>query len=273
MSDHKAIHSALTRVRPAQLGDLLTRVLRVRRTLVRSNTGHCFLVDPVSVLGMHLLSAGVHEPQMTRLLLALVGPTDVFIDIGGNEGYFSVIAASQVHAGAVHCIEPQTRLRESLRNNFDLNGSKVTVHECAVSNHNGYVDLFLRPSTNTGASSMFRHWTLGSKVERVPCVTLDSFFDTQSLTKARLIKIDCEGAEPLIIRGSKNVLEGHRAEFIAMEYHGSICGSERCRDAHRQIIAAGYVLTTVSGQWIYHLPSYEDVLRPLGDVAINACFT
>src|ERR1043166_4405466 len=192
---HSTLHSALMRVRPAQLSDLLKTTLRIRRSIVESKTGQLFWVDPVSILGMHLRNARVHEPQMTQLLLTLLRPSDAFIDIGGNEGYFSVIAASQVRGGAVHCIEPQGRLQGVLQKNFELNGVKVALHQTAISGHDGELELFLRPSTNTGASSMFRHWKLGSRAERVPSVTLDSFFSRHSIGKVRLLKIDCEGAE------------------------------------------------------------------------------
>lgn len=266
------LHSALMRVRPAQLGDVLKRIVGVRRTVVTANSGHLFCVDPVSIFGMHLLSTGIYEADLTRILMTLVRPLDVFVDLGGNEGYFSVIAASQIAGGAVHCVEPQRRLREPLQRNFELNGSKVIIHECAVSNEDGYVDLFLRPSTNTGASSMFRHWKLGSKSERVACVTVDSLFQRHSIARARVIKIDAEGAEPLTVEGGRRVLGEHRADFIAMEYHPSICRFDRCRDTHRQLRDAGYILSTVSGQRLYHLPSSQHSLRPFADLVVNAPF-
>jgi Methyltransferase FkbM domain len=122
----------------------------------------------------------------------------------------------------------------------------------------------------TCASSMFRHWKLGAAVERVPSVTLDSFFERHSIAKARLIKVDCEGAEALVVQGGTKVLANHRAEFIAMEYHPQICGSEACREAHRQIMKAGYRLTEVSGQHVYHLPSCENSLRPIGELGTTA---
>jgi FkbM family methyltransferase len=257
------------RVRPAQLADVLKWTLGVRRTVVRSATGHQFFADPVSNLGMHLASSGEYEPDMTRLLVAVLRPSDTFVDIGGNEGYFSVIGASLVPHGVVHCFEPQSRLFQLLQTNFDLNRAKVIIHQVAVSNKNGHVDLFLRPSTNTGASSMFRHWKVGSRAERVRCVTLDSFFREHKLRQARLMKIDCEGAEPLIVDGARDVLRNRCVEFIAMEYHYSISGTERCLAAHRQIIEAGYVLTIASGHCIYHLPGNEGTLRPLGELTLN----
>jgi FkbM family methyltransferase len=171
------LHSTLMRVRPAQLGAALKRVLRIRRTVVASDAGHQFWADPVSVFGRRLAETGTYEPRMTTLLQAVLRPADVFVDIGGNEGYFSVVAAALVGAGGVYCVEPQSRLKEIIKKNFELNGSDVVLSQCALSNHNGHVDLYLRPSTNTGASSVFRHWKVGSSAERVATATLDSFFE------------------------------------------------------------------------------------------------
>src|SRR5262249_2808753 len=120
-----------------------------------------------------------------------------------------------------------------------------------------------------GASSVFRHWNLGFAAERVPSERLDSFFERQHITKARLIKIDCEGAEGLVVEGALKMLADHRAEFIAVEYHPAISGSAESREAQRRITTAGYVLTRVSGQCVYHLPSFESSLQTLGDVTVD----
>jgi FkbM family methyltransferase len=272
ISECKPLHSALMRVRPAQLGDCLKRALRIRRKVVQSGAGHFFFADPVSDLGMPLANSGEYEPQMSKLLVMLLRSSDVFVDIGGHEGYFSVIAASRVVDGMVHCIEPQSRLLPLLQTNFKLNRSNVVIHQCAASNHDGHADLFLRPSTNTGASSMFRHWKLGSRVERVRCVTLDSLFRDHAIDRVRLMKVDCEGAEPLLVEGAKRVLRERLVEFIAMDYHLSIAGRQACLEAHRQIIDAGYLLSVASGQYIYHLPNGAEALRALGDVMFDVAF-
>ncbi len=34
-------------------------------------------------------------PQMTRLLELLLGPSDTFLDVGGNEGYFFAVDATE----------------------------------------------------------------------------------------------------------------------------------------------------------------------------------
>src|SRR2546423_4600895 len=237
-------YAALLRVRPAQLCDVLKKLLRVRRRYVLSATGQTFWLDPVSVLGLHLMSEGLHEPQMCKLFKSVLRPDDCVIDVGGNEGYFSVLAAALVRSGRVHCIEPQSRLQPILRENIRVNQAHaIVVHQLALSNTAQDVELYLRPSTNTGASSLYHHWKLGSEHERVRAVTLDDFFQANGLERVRLLKVDCEGAEHQVITGARAVLARQAIDYIALEYHPSICGVEACRRVHEMLTAAGFTLT------------------------------
>lgn len=265
-------YELLLQVRPSQLADALKTCLRIRRQHVLTRTGHKFCVDPVSVFGIHLLRDGIHEPQMTRLLHALLRPSDTFLDVGGNEGYFSVMASTLLPEGTVHCIEPQSRLPPVLKTNFELNRSAtVFLHQTALSDREaGTIRIYLRPSTNTGASGMFRYWRLGSKAETVPGTTLDSWFERYGLERVRLMKVDCEGAESLVVAGGRKVLEGRRIDFIAMEYHPSICGAARCKATHSALTDAGYCVSKPGGQSIYHLPGFESELKGIGDVIAGA---
>jgi FkbM family methyltransferase len=263
-------YETLLRIRPAQLSNLVKQILQIKRKLIKTTTSHTFWADPVSIFGFKLLSEGVHESQMTKLLELLLRPGDTFLDIGGNEGYFSVIASSLVQDGKVHCIEPQSRLQAIIAENIKINKSDtIKVHRLAISNQAGEVELFLRPSTNTGASSLFRYWKIGSIKESVPAITLDQFFQENSINRVRLMKVDCEGAEYLVFGGAKTVIEQKLIEFIALEYHPMICGIDKCSEIHNQLFNCGYILTKVYGQCIYHLPGAETVLKSLGELIVN----
>ena len=264
------MYTMLLKIRPTQLGVFAKQLLRVKRQFVCTKRGQKFLVDPVSVFGLELLCQGVYEPQMSRFLELVLRANDVFVDVGGNEGYFSVLASSLIQNGTVHCIEPQSRLQRIIQENISLNSvNSIVVHPVAISNQEGEVNLFLRPSTNTGASSFFRHWKLGSTYEKVPTTKLDAFFQRNSLERVRLLKIDCEGAEYLVIAGGNNILKKHQIDFIAMEYHESICGWEKCAEIHKLLQTYGYILTKCHGQCIYHLPGLEQELQLLGRLQIN----
>ncbi len=263
-------YSALLRIRPTQLGDLLKRCLHVRRRYIRTRTGHTFWADPASVFGLQLLRDGIYEPQMVRILELVLRPDDTFVDVGGGEGYFSILASGLIPRGDVHCIEPQTGVQAVLRENIRINSAhSVMVHQRALSSSEGEVTLFLRPSTNPGASSLFRHWRMGSGRERVCATTLDAFFEDNFLEQVRLLKVDCEGAEYLVVSGGHQVLQQQRVDFIALEYHAAICGVERCTTTHEELKRCGYVLTKVYEQYIYHLPGLEGELRPLGELRVD----
>jgi FkbM family methyltransferase len=155
-----------------------------------------------------------------------------------------------------------TRFCAALRT--ELNGStKAVAHRTALSDRDGLVNLFVRVSTNTGASGMFRHWKVGTATEVVPCTTLDAFFDKNRLNRVRLMKVDCEGAEHLVIAGGRSVLKRGCIDFIAMEYHPSICGEARCEVTHSALTDAGYCLSKPGGQFVYHLPGLEGGLSGL----------
>jgi hypothetical protein len=114
---------------------------------------------------------------------------------------------------------------------------------------------------------MFRHWKLGAATESVPCTTLNAFFENNRLSRVKLMKVDCEGAEYLVVAGGRSVLERACIDFIAMEYHPSICGVARCRATHSALCEAGYHFRIVNGECVYHLPDHEEELGRLGETS------
>jgi FkbM family methyltransferase len=254
-------YSCLLRLRPALFASLLKRLLGVRRVLARLPSGRSLWVDPVSQFGLTLLSESAYELTMTELLRLVLRPGDVFLDIGGNEGYFSVIAATLGRPVRVFCIEPQSRLQNVIVKNLEINQvSEVSVHQLALTDHEGEIELYCSPSTNTGSSSLFASalprvmrsasWLFKEKVR---CTTLDSFVRENQLDRIRLAKIDCEGAEIFIIRGACQTLREKRIDFLALEYHPHIFGNNEGKQLDEFLHSCGYALTCVKGQTIYHL--------------------
>ncbi|MEB3147976.1 MAG: FkbM family methyltransferase [Sphaerospermopsis sp.] len=270
MTHSTEYYKILLGIRPAQLGSFIKNVLQIKRQNIVTSIGYTFFADPVSVFGYTLLSEGIYESSMTRLLHTLLRPNDSFLDVGGNEGYFSVIAASLVQNGCVYCLEPQSRLQTIITENIKINKSQnVKLYHLALSEQPQEIDLFLRPSTNTGASSFFRHWKIGSIKETVKAITLDQFIEQNNISKIRLMKVDCEGAEYLVIGGGKQTLSKQLIQFIAMEYHPNICGMDKCNQIHQSLLGYGYTLTKANGQCIYSFPGDELLLDRLGNVTSN----
>jgi FkbM family methyltransferase len=259
------LYRTLLSVRPAQLGSFLKKAFCIRRRVAQSRNGLVYWIDPVSIFGMSLLSRGIFESDLTEVVGTLLRPGDTFVDVGGNEGYFSILAGSKVKDGLVFCIEPQRRLLSVIERNIELNSvPAVSIHNVALSDNRGFAELFLRPSTNTGASSFFKHWKLGGTSQKVETVTLDEFAAEKSLQRIRLIKIDCEGAEGLVIKGAENCLRNHLFDFLVVDYHSQIKSASACDEVHAQIQKAGYQLAKFGGVNIYHVPRSGKDLEILG---------
>lgn len=62
---------------------------------VRARQGFLMEVDLGDWLGRHLYVTGEYEPATTHVIAELLHPGRVFLDVGANLGYFSLLAAKR----------------------------------------------------------------------------------------------------------------------------------------------------------------------------------
>jgi FkbM family methyltransferase len=212
-------YRALLTLRPAFLADWLKQLVGVKRQVIGTNQGS-FFVDPITQFGNTLLSEGIYEPSMIKTLETLLEPGKVFLDIGANEGYFSVIAARLVgKGGRVIAVEPQSRLVPVVRKNAELNNSDIEIHSGAISNKEGEAQLLLTPSMNSGATSFVQQTKYQLASEQVGVTTLSQLLRTKGVGEITLMKMDIEGHEYEAILGSPEVFQDGKIKAIALEFH------------------------------------------------------
>ena len=79
------------------------------------------------------------------------------------------------------------------------------------------------------------------------------------------MKIDCEGAEGVIVRGALQALTARKIEFMTVDFHMPILSEAQVWELDALIRSFGYQLTEAgNGIWIYHPPGIEAALLPLG---------
>jgi len=85
-------------------------------------------------MGSKIFWKGAYSESQLRLLKKLLKPGSFFIDLGANQGEFTVLAAHLVgEKGHVFTFEPNPTVREWLIKNIQLNNfSQVTVEPYAV---------------------------------------------------------------------------------------------------------------------------------------------
>lgn len=145
---------------------------------------------------------GLFEPGETRLVSRLLGPGDVFIDVGAHIGWFTTMAARRVQAsGRVIACEPYPANARALRENLRINEShNVRVVEAAVSHAAGTLRLARGPDSGSVTALDWAH----DDPAEVPMLTLDEL--TQGVADVRLLKVDVEGWEAHVLRGGPQTL-------------------------------------------------------------------
>ena len=263
---HRVLQTLLMRVRPAPVASLLKRLLGLRRVTVETAQGW-FKVDPVSLMGIALTRSGGYEEGMTATLKTFLKPGHTFVDLGANEGYFTVIGAKLCGpSGRVLAIEPQQRLLPVIEENIRLNGvGNTKVLNVAISDQSGTATLNLTSDTNSGGSGLYRHTKYKLPTQEIATQTLEQVLIAQGLNHVDLLKVDIEGFEYEAVLGSPRVFQQQRVKALALELHPTILADrgKSAGDIERMLEQAGYRLTETFGNtvWIADDGSNSELVR------------
>jgi FkbM family methyltransferase len=151
-------------------------------------------------------------------------PKMVVIDIGANQGFFSLYAASK--GATVYAFEPGAENLEVLKWNVSKNalGDQVKVFNTAISSKVGQVPFFVgidasqEIRSTTGSICNANRGGKEVQSRSVESVTLDSVFHDLHIEKCDFLKIDCEGAEYEIL-SSTSPDSFRKIARISMECH------------------------------------------------------
>ena len=210
----------LRSIRPCELALALKWVLRVSRREVTIGKTR-FWLDPASDFGARLLDEGTYEPSISRCLEEILEPGGVFLDVGANEGWFTLEAGRLVGAeGRVFCIEPQQRLWPVILRNLALNAlTNCVLLPFAIGSQPGPANLTLTPTLNSGASTLAPSGRQ-SVWSRQP-VTVVALDDIAGLHRERiaLAKVDVEGYEVEVVRSATRLMKQRKIERWLIETH------------------------------------------------------
>ncbi len=173
------------------------------------------LLNPTEHIQQQLFWYGCYEKELGDLLKKMLRANDVFIDIGANIGYFSLLSANISPSVKVISFEPVKALFEKLNENISINDNKnILTINAAIGEVNEQRELFLSDTDNLGMSSFQQPENYSGRKEKVQVMVFDDWFKTSGLTKIDLIKLDIEGSELAALKGMSAVLEKQKPSLI-----------------------------------------------------------
>ena len=183
--------------------------------------GNTLVVDAKDMggVGLSIIFDKIYHRTMTNYLQNTIKEGMVFVDIGANIGYFSVIASKLVgNSGKVIAFEPEKHNFELLEMNVQINAcNNISCINKAISNIESNSDLFV-DKISFGSASLVSPSkyvrTFSHEKYLVETISLDKFIDT----KVDIVKIDVEGYETKVIDGMKRILLENRDIILIVEY-------------------------------------------------------
>ncbi len=166
----------------------------------------------------------------------------VAIDVGAHKGAYSYRMAKRVGpAGRVIGIEPQQRLAARTAAALHAAGlRRVEIIQAAASDRQGPVSMDYRESSTHGAALDGLQGP-GVRSTTVEAVTLDAVAAARSLPRVDFIKIDVEGHEQAVLRGSLGILQKHHpALLVEIEARHHAQGGDPLAAAQSLLAPLGY---------------------------------
>jgi FkbM family methyltransferase len=243
--------------------------------LTKTVYGHKMCVESRSIMGAHILLDGHWEEYIVRHLFKYVRPGMRVVDVGANHGFYSLMLAELVGpTGHVFAFEPLPNLVELLRRNLELNAfqDRSTVVPKVLHAHSGtfafVTDASYGNGTVTGHTALDANSASGQRHPgqpdhtRVEGVSLDEFLagDPRPID---FMKIDAEGAEPLIFRGMQELLNRGRPMTIFCEYFPPLLtalGNDPFEFLN-EITAHGFRISEITPRGIRKLTTWTNLSR------------
>ena len=187
--------------------------------VTRTRLGHKIFLDTLdTAICPHILLDGMWEHWITSFVQGKIEPGMVFVDVGANVGWYTLLACEAVGpTGKVIAIEPQPRLVGLLRSTLDVNGfrERTVIHQLALSDHEGQATLYQRANDNGSASLI--DWDPEFTLESsVPLTTLDALLGDG---RVDFVKLDAEKLEANILRGASQVIAANPHVQLLVEHH------------------------------------------------------
>lgn len=200
---------------------------------------------------------GTYEFELSNFIRETLKSGDMFFDIGANAGYFSLLAKMCVgQSGKVIAFEPSLENVAMMRAVLKANPlCQFEIEEAAIASEDGESEFLI---TNNPANGRLVNtsWALAKPSIATTSVRTLSLKPLIQKYEPKMIKIDTEGAEFLILKSLGFPSEWGCEPIFLLEFHGE----EKGQKCFEMILSWGYNVFTLSGDRLIRYSNHQFVV-------------
>lgn len=167
-----------------------------------------------------ILHRKIYDGIEVKAITSALPENGVFLDLGANFGYYSLMVASKCPTAKIIAYEPNPRVFERMVTNIKLNNfDNIIAIDSAIGDKEGTADLQIEK--DSAFSSIRNTRKVEKKSQKIKVETLKNSLEKLGIKKPHALKIDVEGFEDKALLPYFNSVDKKcYPDLIVIEYTG-----------------------------------------------------
>lgn len=199
-----------------------------------------------------------------RWLREVLPHCKTILDVGANIGEWTELAMQINPALDIHCFEPSDSTCQLLAARAKILTGRIKINQVGLGAIAEERSLHIF-SVGAGSNSLYHREGLRNTqtdIESVTLMTLDGYCQQQNIHHVDLVKIDVEGHELDVFKGSYEMLSAGKIDRIQFEYGGTFIDARvLLKDIFALLLPLGYRLSKLYPDGARPVERYEQRLE------------
>lgn len=225
-------------------------------------SGLQLVLDVEDKVQLQIYRNGSWEGDQLPIMKNILRAGDVFADAGAHCGLFAANIAYDQRSVKVLAFEPNPRLVQLLRATKDMNRlANLEIVEHALSDQVAELDFYVSTGAADSLAGLKPRRRASERI-KVKAIPLGAALRDRGIDAVRLLKMDIEGAEAIVLPACRDLFEAGVIEAILLELHVDLVSAyggtaddllRLLGDYYTMLRCAGAQVVPLESDWRAHI--------------------
>jgi FkbM family methyltransferase len=189
----------------------------------------------------------------------------IFFDVGANIGNYSVELKTYFPNSTIYSFEPSEKAYKEF---FNKKIQNINVYNVGIGEKDGKLAYYnYKSDVGSEHGSLYKevftniHNSNNIVKKEVKIITLDDFCNKNKLKKINFLKIDTEGSELNVLKGSKKLIKENKIDIIQFEFNVMNIVSRTFMNDYYEILGDNYDFYRLLPKGMLKLGKYSPFLE------------